>query len=261
MTVELDPPRGHNIEKLVQGAKLLKERGVEIVDINDGSLGRVRMSVLPTAMLVRDATGLDINMHFTCRDRNLMGIQADLLGAHALDIRNILAMTGDPPRTGDYVNATAVFDVDAIGLIRILAGHEPRARRHRHLDRRAHGLLRGRGPQPGRRRARARDGALPRQGRRRARAGCRPSRSTTSRCSSGSSPAPGSPDPAAWWASCRSIPPATPSSCTTRCPASRCPTRVRARMKEAGERGLRAGIEMAQALLREVRAPLTPAST
>ncbi len=121
VTVELDPPRGHNIEKLVQGAKLLKERGVEIVDINDGSLGRVRMSVLPTAMLVRDATGLDINMHFTCRDRNLMGIQADLLGAHAMDIRNILAMTGDPPRTGDYVNATAVFDVDAVGLIRILA--------------------------------------------------------------------------------------------------------------------------------------------
>jgi homocysteine S-methyltransferase len=122
VTVELDPPRGHNIEKLVQGAKLLKERGVEIVDINDGSLGRVRMSVLPTAILVRDATGLDVNMHFTCRDRNLMGIQADVLGAHAVDIRNILAMTGDPPRTGDYVNATAVFDVDAIGLIRILTG-------------------------------------------------------------------------------------------------------------------------------------------
>jgi len=77
--------------------------------------------VLPTAILVREATGLDINMHFTCRDRNLMGIQADLLGAHAMDIRNILAMTGDPPRTGDYVNATAVFDVDAIGLIRVLA--------------------------------------------------------------------------------------------------------------------------------------------
>jgi methionine synthase / methylenetetrahydrofolate reductase (NADH) len=120
VTVELDPPRGHNIEKLVQGAKLLKERGVEIVDINDGSLGRVRMSVLPTAILVRDASGLDVNMHFTCRDRNLMGIQADVLGAHAMDIRNILAMTGDPPRAGDYVNATAVFDVDAIGLIRIL---------------------------------------------------------------------------------------------------------------------------------------------
>ncbi len=122
VTVELDPPRGHNIEKLVQGAKLLAERGVEVVDINDGSLGRVRMAVLPTAMLVREATGLDINMHFTCRDRNLMGIQADLLGAHALGIRNILAMTGDPPRAGDYVNTTAVFDVDAVGLVRILTG-------------------------------------------------------------------------------------------------------------------------------------------
>ncbi|HXG03404.1 MAG TPA: bifunctional homocysteine S-methyltransferase/methylenetetrahydrofolate reductase [Candidatus Binatia bacterium] len=120
VTVELDPPRGHTVDKLVQGAKLLKDRGVEIVDINDGSLGRVRMAVLPTALLVREATGLDVNMHFTCRDRNLMGIQADLLGAHALGIRNILAMTGDPPRAGDYVNATAVFDVDAIGLLEIL---------------------------------------------------------------------------------------------------------------------------------------------
>ncbi len=120
VTVELDPPRGHTVDKLVQGAKLLKDRGVEIVDINDGSLGRVRMAVLPTALLVREATGLDVNMHFTCRDRNLMGIQADLLGAHALGIRNILAMTGDPPRAGDYVNATAVFDVDAIGLLEII---------------------------------------------------------------------------------------------------------------------------------------------
>jgi homocysteine S-methyltransferase len=120
VSVELDPPRGHAVDKLVQGAKLLQERGVEIVDINDGSLGRVRMSVLATALLVRDATGLDVNMHFTCRDRNLMGIQADLLGAHALDIRNILAMTGDPPRAGDYTNATAVFDVDGVGLIEIL---------------------------------------------------------------------------------------------------------------------------------------------
>src|SRR5215470_811523 len=120
VTVELDPPRGHNIEKLVQGAKLLAERGVEVVDINDGSLGRVRMAVLPTALLVREAIGLDISMHFTCRDRNLMGIQGDLLGAHALGVRNILAMTGDPPRAGDYVNATAVFDVDGVGLMEIL---------------------------------------------------------------------------------------------------------------------------------------------
>src|SRR5262245_10466705 len=120
VSVELDPPRGHTLDKLVQGAKLLREHGVEVVDINDGSLGRVRMAVLPTGLLVREATGLDVSMHFTCRDRNLMSIQADLLGAHALDIRNILAMTGDPPRAGDYVNATAVFDVDGIGLMEIL---------------------------------------------------------------------------------------------------------------------------------------------
>jgi homocysteine S-methyltransferase len=122
VTVELDPPRGHNIEKLVRGAALLAERGVDVADINDGSLGRVRMAVLPTARLVSEATGLDINLHLTCRDRNLMGLQAELLGAHALGIRNILAMTGDPPRAGDYVSTTAVFDVDAIGLVRIIRG-------------------------------------------------------------------------------------------------------------------------------------------
>jgi homocysteine S-methyltransferase len=120
VTVELDPPRGHTVDKLVQGAKLLKERGVEIVDINDGSLGRVRMAVLPTALLVREATGLDVSVHFTCRDRNLMSIQAELLAAQALGLRNVLAMTGDPPRAGDYVNATAVFDVDAVGLLEII---------------------------------------------------------------------------------------------------------------------------------------------
>src|SRR3989442_15977515 len=115
VTVELDPPRGHTVEKLVQGAKLLKERGVDIVDINDGSLGRVRMAVLPTALLVREATGLDIHMHFTCRDRNLIGIQGYILVAHALDVRNILALRGDPPHAGDYVTTTAGFDRNPIG--------------------------------------------------------------------------------------------------------------------------------------------------
>ena len=251
VTVELDPPRGHNIEKLVQGAKLLKERGVEIVDINDGSLGRIRMSVLPTAILVRDATGLDINMHFTCRDRNLMGIQADLLGAHAMDIRNILAMTGDPPRAGDYVNATAVFDVDAIGLIRILAGM------NQGLDAtgnssasppRSASAPRSTRP-PG---ARARDGALPRRRSRRARAGCRRSRSTTSRCSIASSSGTRPPVPIVV-----GILPLHSSRHAeflhNEVPGITVPDGVRARMREAGERGLRAGIEMAQALLHDVR--------
>ena len=80
------------------------------------------MAVLPTALLVREATGLDINMHFTCRDRNLMGIQGDLLGAHALGGAQHPGDDRRSPRAGDYANATAVFDVDAIGLIRIIAG-------------------------------------------------------------------------------------------------------------------------------------------
>jgi homocysteine S-methyltransferase len=120
VSVELDPPRGHTLEKLVQGAMRLRDAGVRHVDINDGSLGRVRMAVVPTALLVREATGLDVTMHVTCRDRNLMGIQADLLAACALGLRNVLAMTGDPPRAGDYSGTTAVFDLDAIGLIEVI---------------------------------------------------------------------------------------------------------------------------------------------
>ena len=122
VTVELDPPRGPQLEKLVQGAKLLE-------GARRGDRGHQRRLAGPRAD-GRPAHGaprarghrLDINMHFTCRDRNLMGIQARPPGAHALGIRNILAMTGDPPRAGDYVNATAVFDVDSIGLMR-----DPRA--------------------------------------------------------------------------------------------------------------------------------------
>ena len=251
VTVELDPPRGHNIEKLLQGAKLLKERGVEIVDINDGSLGRVRMSVLPTAILVREATGLDVNMHFTCRDRNLMGIQADVLGAHAMDIRNILAMTGDPPRTGDYVNATAVFDVDAIGLIRILDGM------NRGVDATGNAIGEptsfcvGAALNPA--------AAEPAQEMERllakAEAGARWAQTqpvydleVLERFFGATSP----PIPLVV-----GILPLHSSRHAeflhNEVPGITVPDRVRASMREAGERGLRAGIEMAQALLRDLR--------
>ena len=203
--------------------------------------------------LVRDATGLDINMHFTCRDRNLMGIQADLLGAHAMDIRNILAMTGDPPRTGDYVNATAVFDVDAIGLIRILAEMNRGARRHRHLDRRADLVQRGGGAstRPARSRRARWSASSPRS--RRARAGCRRSPSTIWTCSTGSSRALRPPR----FLSVVGIMPLHSSRHAeflhNEVPGITVPDAVRARMREAGDRGLRAGIEMAQRLLRDVR--------
>ncbi|HWO56821.1 MAG TPA: methylenetetrahydrofolate reductase, partial [bacterium] len=85
-------------------------------------MARVRMSAIATAALVERAAGIETVLHFTCRDRNLMGIQSDLIGAHALGIRHVLAITGDPPAVGDYPNVTGVFDVDSIGLTRILAG-------------------------------------------------------------------------------------------------------------------------------------------
>jgi methionine synthase I (cobalamin-dependent)/5,10-methylenetetrahydrofolate reductase len=121
ISVELDPPRGTNPEKLIEGARMLHEHEVDAVNIADSPMARVRMSCIAVASLIQRQVGIEIILHYTCRDRNLMGMQSDLLGAHALGIRNILAITGDPPRVGDYPNATAVYDVDAIGLVQILS--------------------------------------------------------------------------------------------------------------------------------------------
>ncbi len=120
VSVEVDPPRGFNPEKQLKGARLLKERGVDAVNVADSPMARVRMSALSMALMIQQQVGLETILHFTTRDRNLMGLQADLIGAHTLGIRNILALTGDPPTLGDYPDATAVYDVDSIGLIRIL---------------------------------------------------------------------------------------------------------------------------------------------
>ena len=162
-----------------------------------------------------------------------MGIQADVLGAHALEIRNILAMTGDPPRAGDYVNATAVFDVDAIGLDPHPRRHEPRARRDGQLDRRADGLLRRRRARPGGGRARPGDGAPPRQGGGRRAVGADAAR-LRPRGAGAVLRAPRGPPSRSWSASCRCTRRATPSSCTTRCRASPCPDAVRARHAGGG---------------------------
>lgn len=120
ISVELDPPRGTNPDKVIKGAKKLKAAGVEAVNIADSPMARVRMSCLAMAYLITHRVGLDVVLHFTARDRNLMGLQSDLIGAHAIGIRNILAITGDPPAAGDYPNVTAVYDVDSIGLVKVI---------------------------------------------------------------------------------------------------------------------------------------------
>jgi homocysteine S-methyltransferase len=120
VSVELDPPRGLNPRKVIEGAQYLKKLGADCINIGDSPMARVRMSAVAMAVLVRERAGIEPIIHFTTRDRNLMAIQSDLLGAHALGIRNVIALTGDPPSSGDYARASGVWDVDSIGFIRIL---------------------------------------------------------------------------------------------------------------------------------------------
>jgi homocysteine S-methyltransferase len=120
VSVELDPPRGLNPRKVIEGAQHLAKLGADCINIGDSPMARVRMSAIAMAVLVRDRAGIEPIIHFTTRDRNLMAIQSDLLGAHALGIRNVIALTGDPPSTGDYARATGVWDVDSIGFIKVL---------------------------------------------------------------------------------------------------------------------------------------------
>jgi homocysteine S-methyltransferase len=122
ISVELDPPKGLNPAKVLEGAALLREVGVHCINIADSPMARVRMSCIALARLIQDHLGIETIIHFTTRDRNLMALQSDLLGAHALGIRNILALTGDPLRLGDYPNTTGVWDVDSFGLIQVIRG-------------------------------------------------------------------------------------------------------------------------------------------
>jgi homocysteine S-methyltransferase len=121
ISVELAPPRGSNPAKMLAGARLLCDAGADVVNITDGAMARVRMSTLAAGYLVRQHAGIDPILHVTTRDRNLMALQSDLLGAHALGVRAILALTGDPTHTGDYAHAKGVYDVDSIGLMRMLS--------------------------------------------------------------------------------------------------------------------------------------------
>jgi methionine synthase / methylenetetrahydrofolate reductase(NADPH) len=118
--IELLPPRGHAPAEALEGAARLAQRGVDVVTIPDGPRSGARMSALSTAVLVQQHAGVEALLQYSCRDRNLLGIQSDLLGAHAMGVRNVLGITGDVRSLGDIPDATAVFDVDSIGLTNVI---------------------------------------------------------------------------------------------------------------------------------------------
>jgi len=120
ISVEVDPPKGANPEKILTNVHKLKEAGIDAVNIADSPMARVRMSAHALGYLIKQQVGLEIILHLTTRDHNLIGLQAELLGFHAMGIRNILAITGDPPPVTAH-QSTGVFDVDSIGLLHIIA--------------------------------------------------------------------------------------------------------------------------------------------
>ena len=121
ISVELLPPRGHESQVLAGEARQLRIHGVDVVNIPDGPRASARMSALAASLVVQQQAGLETVLHYACRDRNLLGMQSDLLGAHSMGVRNLLIITGDPPRAGDYPDATGVYDVDSIGLTNVVA--------------------------------------------------------------------------------------------------------------------------------------------
>jgi len=118
--VEVVPPKGTDGTKEIEGSRFLKSAGVDAVNIPDSPRASARLSNQALCLMVTQQVGIEPVLHYTCRDRNVLGIQSDLLGASALGIRNLICITGDPPKMGDYPDATAVFDVDAIGLVNIV---------------------------------------------------------------------------------------------------------------------------------------------
>ena len=118
--VEIVPPRGFTCQKELDAAAMLARHGVEAINVPDSPRASARMSALSLCLQIQQQLGLEAILHYTCRDRNVLSIQSDLLGAASLGLRNILCLTGDPPKLGNYPDATAVFDVDAIGLVNIV---------------------------------------------------------------------------------------------------------------------------------------------
>lgn len=120
ISVEVDPPRAFVAQKQIEGAIHAKAMGADAVNVADSPMARVRMGAMALCIQIQQQAEIETIVHFTTRDRSLMGLQADLIGAHALGVRNILALTGDPPNLGDTRESTAVYDVDSIGLVRVI---------------------------------------------------------------------------------------------------------------------------------------------
>ena len=119
-SVEIVPPKGCDPSRMIEGVRLLKEAGVDAVNVPDGPRAQSRMGALAVSLIIEREVGIEAVTHYACRDRNLLGMYSDLLGAAALGLRNFLLVTGDPPKMGPYPDATAVFDIDAIGLANLV---------------------------------------------------------------------------------------------------------------------------------------------
>lgn len=118
--VEILPPRGVDAAKEIAGARLCKDNGIDCINVPDGPRASARLSAQVTCQLIQQQAGIEAVLHFCCRDRNILSIQSELLGAHAMGVRNLICITGDPPRMGTYPDASAVFDVDSIGLTNVV---------------------------------------------------------------------------------------------------------------------------------------------
>jgi len=119
-TVEIVPPRGPDPAAMIEQARALRAAGVHAVNVPDGPRAQSRMGALLSGLLIEREAGIEAIVHYTCRDRNFLGMLSDTLGAAAVGLHNVLAVTGDPPKMGPYPDATAVFDIDSIGLVRLL---------------------------------------------------------------------------------------------------------------------------------------------
>jgi methionine synthase / methylenetetrahydrofolate reductase (NADH) len=120
-TIEITPPKGPNPDAMIKSVHSIKEAGVDCVNVPDGPRAQNRMGAIAVAVILQQRVGIETVLHYCCRDRNLLGMHSDLLGCAALGLRNMLLITGDPPKMGPYPEATAVFDIDSIGLTNMVS--------------------------------------------------------------------------------------------------------------------------------------------